>query len=73
MRVLFSGDSSLSSLNISNWDTKNVTNMDGMFASCNLLSNLDFTKWCVENIPNEPANFSFNSGLNTHPNWGQPC
>ena len=42
MSSMFSNCESLSSLpDISKWDTKNVTNMSGMFYFCNKLSKSD--------------------------------
>ena len=48
----FKGCDKLISLpDISNWDTKNVTNMSGMFCMCNLLSSLpDISNWDTKNV-----------------------
>ena len=58
---------------IGNWDTSNVTNMEGMFQET--LFNQDLTGWCVVNIPSEPDGFSFNCPLtnDNKPVWGRAC
>ena len=40
MSRMFGGCSSLSSLDLSNFNTSNVTNMSGMFSGCQSLSGL---------------------------------
>ena len=49
---MFSGCSSLKSLpDISNWNTNNVINLNGMFESCIKLENLpDISKWNIDNV-----------------------
>jgi len=38
MEGMIQGCSSLESLDVSNWDTSNVTNMSSMFAGCSSLT-----------------------------------
>ena len=49
---MFSGCSSLSSINIiSNWNTKNITNMKWMFFGCTSLESLpDISNWDISNV-----------------------
>ena len=42
---MFSGCSSLASLDVSGWDTSKVTNMAGMFEGCSSLASLDLSGW----------------------------
>ena len=51
----FSGNKSMffKIINISEWDTKNVTDMSGMFYNCNSLESLpDISQWNTENVMN---------------------
>lgn len=43
---------SLQSLNVSTWDTKNVTNMQSMFMYMGNVKELDVSKWNMENVTN---------------------
>ena len=54
MSGMFDGCSSLKSLpDISEWDTKNTTDISGMFKGCTLLITLpDISKWNTQNISN---------------------
>jgi surface protein len=49
MESMFSW-SSLTSLNVSNWDTSKVTNMDNMFQYCNGLKSLDLSSWRTSQV-----------------------
>ena len=40
MNSMFSGCSAITSLNLSNWDTSNVTYIGGMFNDCSLLTDV---------------------------------
>ncbi|MBR3328214.1 MAG: BspA family leucine-rich repeat surface protein [Atopobiaceae bacterium] len=42
---MFYGCSSLTSLDLSGWDTSNVTTMDDMFYGCSSLTSLDISEW----------------------------
>ena len=41
---------SLSSINLSNFNTNNVTNMSSMFFGCDSLSNIDLSNFNTENV-----------------------
>lgn len=47
---MFSGCSALTSLDVSKWDTSNVTDMGGMFSGCSALTSLDVSKWDTSNV-----------------------
>lgn len=49
MSSMFYGASSLTSLNLSSFDTSNVTHMDYMFYGASLLTSLDLTNWDTTN------------------------
>ncbi|MCF2706791.1 InlB B-repeat-containing protein, partial [Arcanobacterium haemolyticum] len=46
---MFSGASSLTSLDLSGWDTSKITAMDGMFANTSSLSSLNVSGWDTSN------------------------
>ena len=50
VKGMFSGCSALTSLDVSKWDTSNVTNMGGMFSGCSALTSLDVSKWDTSNV-----------------------
>ncbi|MBO4814896.1 MAG: BspA family leucine-rich repeat surface protein [Muribaculaceae bacterium] len=50
MAGMFYGCSSLSSLNVSNFNTSNVTDMQYMFGGCSGLSNLDVSSFDTQNV-----------------------
>lgn len=50
MRAMFSGCSSLTSLDVSNFKTQNVTNMGYMFATCSALTSLDLSNFNTQNV-----------------------
>ena len=50
MSEMFSGCSSLTSLNVSNFNTTNVTNMSWMFEGCSSLTSLDLSNFNTENV-----------------------
>ena len=52
MQNMFNGCQSLTSLDVSNFDTSNVTNMSHMFYNCNKLTSLDVSKWDTSNVTN---------------------
>ena len=47
---MFYDCSSLTSLNISNWDTSSVTRMSTMFSNCSSLTSLDISNWNTSNV-----------------------
>lgn len=58
----FSGDSSLTTLDLSKWNTENATNLQGMFSDCTSLSNdsIVTTKhWNTSNVTN--LSYAFNN------------
>jgi len=69
MSYLFYDERSIKNINISNWDTSNVTNMEGMFYNCYKF-NSDISSWDVSNVTNMDKMFNqcleFNQDLN---NW----
>ena len=48
----------LAYLDVSNWDTSNVTDMSSMFVGCKYLSYLDVSKWNTGNVTNMSSMFS---------------
>ena len=47
---MFGGCSSLTSLDLSNFNTSKVTNMSSMFSSCSSLTSLDVSNWNTSNV-----------------------
>ena len=52
MRGMFYGCSSLTSLNLYNFDTENVQNMSSMFEGCSSLTSLNLSSFKTENVQN---------------------
>ena len=52
MRLMFSDCNSLTNLDVSKWDTSNVTGMNGMFGNCYKLTSLDVSNWNTSNVTN---------------------
>ena len=50
MGLMFSGCSSLTSLNLSSFNTNKVTDMDSMFEDCSKLASLDLSNFNCNNI-----------------------
>ena len=50
MMYMFSNCKSLTSLDVSNWNTSNVTNMEGVFDVCSSLRCLDVSRWDTSNV-----------------------
>ena len=63
MYSMFSGCSSLTSLDLSSFDTSNVTNMNSMFSSCSSLTSLDLSSFNTSNVTNMESMFSACSSL----------
>ena len=55
---MFSRCSSLTSLNLSNFNSQNVINMDWMFAGCSSLTSLNLSKFNTQNVTNMVWMFS---------------
>ena len=47
---LFCGCSSLTNIDLSNFNTNNVTNMQGMFSGCSSLTNIDLSNFNTNNV-----------------------
>ena len=60
---MFSGCSRLTNLDVSNFNTANVTRMDDMFSGCSSLTNLDVSKFNTANVTNMNGMFKVCSGL----------
>ena len=56
--------STLISINLSNFNSENVTNMSEMFFGCSSLINLDLSNFNTENVTNMEWMFSYCSSLN---------
>ena len=52
INALFNGCSNLTTLDVSNLDTSNVTNMKNLFKGCSKLTNLDISQWNVSSVTN---------------------
>ena len=50
MRCMFYGCNNLTTLNLSNFDTQNVTDMGGMFYECGNLSELNLSNFDTQNV-----------------------
>jgi surface protein len=50
MMRTFAGCESLQSLDLSNWDTSNVTHMGAMFYYCSNLQSLDLSNWDTSSV-----------------------
>ena len=62
---MFSNCYTLTTLDVSNWDTSNVTDMSWMFSSCNALTTLDVSKWNTSNVTNMYGTFFVCNALTT--------
>ena len=56
---MFYGCASLTNINLSNFNTQNVTNMDNMFSGCNSLKSLDLSNFNTQNVTNMSDMFSY--------------
>ncbi|EME3574950.1 MULTISPECIES: BspA family leucine-rich repeat surface protein [Enterococcus] len=50
MYGVFDACTSLANLDVSNWDTSNVTNMATMFKNCDSLTYVPIQNWNMENV-----------------------
>ena len=48
--MMFENDSNLKSLDVSNWDTSNVTDMSRVFVDCSKIENLDVSNWNTSKV-----------------------
>ena len=55
--LMFNGCSNLTSLDLSNFDTSNVTSMEGMFYNCSSLTELDLSNFDTSNTINMSCMF----------------
>ena len=62
---MFGGCSSLTSLDVSKFDTSNVTSMGGMFSDCSSLTSLDVSKFDTSKVTNMRYMFKGCSKLKT--------
>ena len=60
---MFSGCSSLTSLDLSGFDTSNVTKMEAMFSDCSSLISLDLSSFDTSNVTDMDSMFKGCSGL----------
>jgi surface protein len=63
MSGLFAGCSSLTTLDLSGFNTKNVTNMSGLFAGCSSLTTLDLSGFNTKNVTDMSGLFAGCCGL----------
>ena len=70
MNFMFYGCRSLTSLDVSSFDTQNVTNMEGMFQNCSNLKTLvmDKNKFIISNETNQDGMYD---GCNVESIWNQ--
>jgi surface protein len=54
---MFDNCSSLTTLDVSNWDTSSVTTMSDMFRGCSSLTTLDVSNWNVSKVTNMSSMF----------------
>ena len=50
-------NSGLKQINVSNWDTSNITNMSNTFSHCELLTSIDVSKWNTSKVTNMEGMF----------------
>ena len=65
MRSMFYNCSSLTSLNVSNFNTDNVKDMSFMFSSCSSLSSLNLSNFNTNNVNKMWCMFAGCSSLNS--------
>ena len=58
MSYIFYGCNSLTNIDLSNFNTQNVTNMSYMFWGCNALTNIDLSNFNTQNVTNMCGMFS---------------
>ena len=65
MNGMFNGCNSLTSLDVSKFDTSKVTDMNNMFYGCNALTTIDVSKWNTSKVTDMGAMFDGCSALTT--------
>ena len=65
MNNMFYFCESLTSLDLSGWNTSNITDMSGMFVSCSSLTSLDLSGWNTSNVTDMHGMFSYCNRLTT--------
>ena len=65
MSSMFYGCSSLTTLDVSDWDTGSVTNMNGMFNACGSLKTLDVSFWDTGDVTDMGSMFFGCNSLKT--------
>ena len=65
MNNMFYDCNSLTTLDVSKWDTSNVTDMTHVFYECKALTNLDVSNWNTSNVTNMGFMFSGCNSLTT--------
>ena len=60
---MFFGCTNLTSIDLSSFDTENVTNMSYMFCGCSNLRNINLSSFCTNNVTNMICTFSDCSNL----------
>ena len=62
---MFSSCSALTTLDVSNFDTQNVTDMSSMFSNCSALTTLDLSSFETQNVTDMSRMFKSCSALTT--------
>ena len=62
---MFNGCSKLTSLDLSRWNTNNVTDMHNLFSDCSALTSLDISGWDTSKVTNIGYMFKGCSALKT--------
>lgn len=65
MKMVFFLCSSLTTLDLSGWNTASITNMENMFSGCSSLTTLDLSGWSTANVTDMYAMFSACENLTT--------
>ena len=60
---MFSGCSSLQSIDVSNWDTQALTSANGMFRACSSLQSIDVSNWNTQALTSANGMFRACSSL----------
>ncbi len=63
MYYMFNGSKTLKSIDMSNFDTRNVANMSNMFNGCSGLTSLDLSSFDTQNVANMSYMFNSCTGL----------
>lgn len=62
---LFHGNTNLTNINVSNWDTSKITSLKGAFSSMQNLESVDFAEWDVSKVTTFYALFDDSRKVNT--------